>query len=43
MTEKDATIAVIDALNDQNIPYMLVGSFSTSFKGFLVLPRMRTS
>ena len=33
MTEGEATLAVIDALNAQEIPYMLVGSFSTNFYG----------
>ncbi len=33
MTPKEATAAVIDALNDLQIPYMLVGSFSSNYYG----------
>lgn len=33
MTGAEATLAVIDALNTLGTPYMLVGSFSTSFYG----------
>ena len=37
MSEKEATLAVINALDAQEIPYILVGSFSTSFYG---IPRL---
>jgi hypothetical protein len=37
MTEKEATVAIINAPNAQEIPYILVGSFSISFYG---IPRL---
>jgi hypothetical protein len=33
MTRVEATLAVIEALNALNVPYMLVGSFPTNFYG----------
>ena len=33
MTSLDATVAVIDALEQLNIPYILVGSLSTNYYG----------
>lgn len=37
MTGPDATLAVIEALEELGVPYMLVGSFSSSFYG---IPRL---
>src|SRR5690349_3464950 len=37
VTEKEATLAIINALDAQEIPYILVVSFSTSFYG---IPRL---
>lgn len=33
MTSEEAGVAVIDALNGLNVPYMVVGSFSSNFYG----------
>ena len=33
MTEEQATLAILDGLNAQEIPYILVGSLSTNFYG----------
>ena len=33
MTNNEAVIAVIDALNELGIPYTLVGSYATNFYG----------
>src|SRR5947209_3948465 len=39
MTDAEATVAVIDALESLTVPYMLVGSFSSSFYGVSRLTR----